>query len=332
MKAQHDEFNLILVSGETSPVRRFRLSRERIRAAIIGAAAFALLLSGLLVDYVRLRLEAVDVEKLRAETAEQQRALGELSSEVGTLFAEFDALREFERKVRVIANLPGAVTEADAPDHRAGQGGADEEDASGEVAVPAAQADDARGAPEEPAHPHVDAGDAGFDRVALRRATERARELALAVPPNKESFESLVDALEGKRHQLASTPSVWPTDGWVTSRYGYRTSPFTGRRQFHGGIDIASDFGTMVIAPARGRVAFVGNKGPLGKTVVIDHGFGLKTTFGHNSKTYVSRGEIVERGTPIATVGSTGRSTGPHLHYAVEVEGKLVDPTNYIFE
>ena len=138
--------------------------------------------------------------------------------------------------------------------------------------------------------------------------------------------------LEGKRHQLESTPSIWPTDGWVTSRYGNRISPFTGKPQFHGGLDIASDFGTPIIAPARGRVTFVGKKGPMGRAVIIDHGYGLKTTYAHTAKTYVARGEVVERGTPIAAVGSTGRSTGPHLHYAVEVNGRSVDPANYIFE
>jgi murein DD-endopeptidase MepM/ murein hydrolase activator NlpD len=146
------------------------------------------------------------------------------------------------------------------------------------------------------------------------------------------SFEELVEGLEGKRHRLASTPSIWPTEGWVTSGYGYRISPFTGRRTFHGGLDIASDFGTPIVAPARGKVVFAGRKGPLGKTLVIDHGFGLRTSYGHAAEIHVEKGEAIERGQRIASVGSTGRSTGPHLHYAVEVKGKSVNPHNYIFE
>ncbi|HPG27722.1 MAG TPA: M23 family metallopeptidase, partial [Myxococcota bacterium] len=100
----------------------------------------------------------------------------------------------------------------------------------------------------------------------------------------------------------------------------------------HAGIDIASADGTAIQAPARGRVTFVGNKGPLGKALVLDHGFGVKTVYGHTKTIVVKTGETVERGQKIAEVGSTGRSTGPHLHYVVEVNGKARDPLDYIFD
>ena len=116
----------------------------------------------------------------------------------------------------------------------------------------------------------------------------------------------------------------------MTSRYGYRISPFTGKRKFHAGLDIAADIGTPVGAPARGKVVMVGRKGPLGKTVVLDHGYGFRTTFGHNSRVHVKLGQEVERGETIAEVGNTGRSTGPHLHYAVKVNEKSVNPADYI--
>jgi murein DD-endopeptidase MepM/ murein hydrolase activator NlpD len=87
-----------------------------------------------------------------------------------------------------------------------------------------------------------------------------------------------------------------------------------------------------VVAPARGRVVFVGMDGPFGRKVELDHGYGVRTHYAHLSKALVQRGQTVERGAPIAAVGSTGRSTGPHLHYGVEVNGRTADPTNYIFE
>ena len=87
-----------------------------------------------------------------------------------------------------------------------------------------------------------------------------------------------------------------------------------------------------MIAPARGRVTFVGAKGPLGKTIEIDHGYGVRTHFGHNSEVTVRVGQEVERGQVIAKLGSTGRSTGPHLHYSVEVHGKSMNPLNFIFD
>ena len=342
MKAQHDEYNLILVSDELSPVRRYRLTKKRIRLVLAAAAAIALLIVGGMVDYVRLRIEAVEVESLRAQTVEQQGELTLLASQVGELSSEFGTLRELERKVRVIANLPGGVDEAKVPEVLDGRGGyaeAGDEALAPPDAVPPIPPGPAKAAPvgdddTAEAVPLSQAAPVGadFDVRAVRAARERARDLAQQFAPGQESFEALLEGLEGKRDQLESTPSIWPTDGWVTSRYGSRTSPFTGKKQFHGGIDIAAAFGTQVIAPARGRVTFVGMKGPLGRTVVIDHGYGLRTTFAHNAKTYVDKGEVVERGTPIAAVGSTGRSTGPHLHYAISVSGRSVDPANYIFE
>jgi murein DD-endopeptidase MepM/ murein hydrolase activator NlpD len=159
-----------------------------------------------------------------------------------------------------------------------------------------------------------------------------ARRLGRIAGEREISLAKLLDGLEGKRRHLASTPAIWPTKGWLTSRFGNRVSPFTGARQFHGGIDIAGARGTDVIAPARGKVSFAGKRGPLGRSVTIDHGYGIRTTYGHNDELFVKRGQEIERGQVIASLGSTGRSTGPHLHYVVEVSGKAVNPLNYIFD
>ncbi|MHA7840158.1 MAG: M23 family metallopeptidase, partial [bacterium] len=142
----------------------------------------------------------------------------------------------------------------------------------------------------------------------------------------------LLGQLEDKREKLVSMPSIWPSRGWLTSRFGPRVSPFTGRRQQHNGIDIAAASGTPIVAPARGRVSFVGRKGPLGNALVLDHGFGVKTVYGHTREIHVRSGETVERGQRIAAIGTSGRSTGPHLHYVVEVNGKARDPLDYIFD
>jgi murein DD-endopeptidase MepM/ murein hydrolase activator NlpD len=160
----------------------------------------------------------------------------------------------------------------------------------------------------------------------------RADHLESLARVRAESLGSLVSDLERKSDQLASLPSVWPVRGWLTSRYGPRVSPFTGRRHMHAGIDIATRHGTPIIAPARGRVVFTGSKGPLGRSVVLDHGFGVKTFYGHTSEILVKTGELVNRGQEIAKVGNTGRSTGPHLHYTVEVNNKSRDPLDYILD
>ena len=161
---------------------------------------------------------------------------------------------------------------------------------------------------------------------------QRADDLSGRAVVRAGSLDGLVTDLERKSDQLASLPSVWPVRGWVTSRFGPRISPFTGRRHMHTGIDIATREGTAIVAPARGRVLFTGNKGPLGQSIVLDHGFGVRTHYGHNSEIIVKPGDLVERHQVIAKVGSTGRSTGPHLHYSVEVDKKSRDPLDYILD
>jgi murein DD-endopeptidase MepM/ murein hydrolase activator NlpD len=332
-----ERLTLMVVADGTQPVRRFHLETAWLRkGALLGCAVLLLGALGstlLVVDYLRLRREAVDVAALRAESGMHRQELERLAAELGALASGFDGLAELERKVRVIANLPRAVVEAQVPDEAtAGRGGEEEipEEATDRPS-PAGLQGALQGAGSPTAEPQA-AAPGSLDAATLARLRGRAQQLAERLPPRRSSLEDLLQGLEGKSRQLASTPSIWPTDGWVTSHYGHRTSPFTGRRQFHGGIDIAADFGTPVVAPARARVAFAGKKGPLGNTVVLDHGFGLRTTYGHNGELLVKRGSEVERGTPIAVVGSSGRSTGPHLHYALEAQGRSVNPADYIFE
>ncbi len=130
----------------------------------------------------------------------------------------------------------------------------------------------------------------------------------------------------------ASVPSIWPVRGWVTSEFGFRCSPKGIGSRFHEGIDIAASIGTPIYASGDGVVTFSGYKNGLGKTVIIDHGFGVSTIYGHNSSNLVRAGDRIKRGTNIARVGRTGRSTGPHLHYQIVVDGVSVDPMRYIIE
>jgi murein DD-endopeptidase MepM/ murein hydrolase activator NlpD len=178
--------------------------------------------------------------------------------------------------------------------------------------------------------PAADAAATPAERVSLLR--DEAGQLAEIASTRAVSLEKLVEALEGKRDRLESTPSIWPAKGWLTSRFGMRISPFTGRPQFHAGLDIAAAPGTEIVAPARGTVTFAGKRGPLGNSLTIDHGHGVHTVYGHTQKILVKRGQKVERGQVIATLGNSGRSTGPHLHYVVEIAGKTKNPLDYIFD
>ncbi|HEU4430267.1 MAG TPA: peptidoglycan DD-metalloendopeptidase family protein [Myxococcota bacterium] len=329
MKDAQRDLTLLVMAGETSPVRRLRIRRAWFKQGAIGAAVAFALFSLASVDYIRLRIDATDVERMRAETKRQREEIDALKGDLGGIAQQFEEIRELERKVRVIANLPAGVREARVPSD-AGQGGAEDtdgaNDASNEAAPPAAPDTDAAEHIEQAAPPDEELS------AAISRIERRARRLSTLLPERRASLESLVAGLEDRREQLAATPSIWPTTGYVTSGYGFRTSPFTGRRQFHAGIDIAADFGTPIVAPASGRVVFAGRRGAFGRIVEIDHGFGVRTIYAHTDEVYVRVGQRVERGTRIAAVGSSGRSTGPHVHYQVKAAGRTVNPSDYIFE
>jgi murein DD-endopeptidase MepM/ murein hydrolase activator NlpD len=146
------------------------------------------------------------------------------------------------------------------------------------------------------------------------------------------SFQELDDFFKNQKSFLSSTPSIWPTRGWVTSSFGFRKSPFTGLREKHEGWDIAARIGSPVLATADGVVVVEGREYGYGNLVEVDHGYGIVTRYGHNSKHLVKVGDRVKRGQVVSLVGNTGRSTGPHLHYEILLNGVPVSPKNYILE
>ena len=142
--------------------------------------------------------------------------------------------------------------------------------------------------------------------------------------------QEILQALHQQKDLLSSTPSIWPAQGWVSSDFGYRSSPFTGQREFHKGRDISAPEGTPIYAPASGKVTFTGRDGGYGITMVIDHGRGITTRYAHLQRYIADEDTKVSRGELIGYVGNTGRSTGPHLHYEVRVNNMPVNPKRYI--
>lgn len=141
------------------------------------------------------------------------------------------------------------------------------------------------------------------------------------------------DMRESSTHdwlKLAAAPTLWPVQGRVTGSFGERIDPFSGEGAFHRGVDIATDIGTRIIAPADGVVRFSDIMNGYGRTVLIDHGNGISTLYGHMSGFAVSPGQLVHRGDTIGYVGQSGRSTGPHLHYEVRIFNTPVNPNKYL--
>lgn len=142
--------------------------------------------------------------------------------------------------------------------------------------------------------------------------------------------QEILLALRENRDFMVMTPSIWPAEGHLTSGFGYRLNPFTGRSVLHAGLDIANRVGTPIVAPARGTVISAAWQNDYGYCVVINHGNAITTRYAHMEKFTVKEGQTVNRGDLVGTVGNTGRSTGPHLHYEVRVGGVPVNPMRYI--
>jgi murein DD-endopeptidase MepM/ murein hydrolase activator NlpD len=145
-----------------------------------------------------------------------------------------------------------------------------------------------------------------------------------------EKLNGLYDNLVAREKLLQALPTIWPAQGWVSSGYGYRESPFTGVISMHDGLDIVASLGEPIYAPAKGIVSEVTELPGYGKTIYIQHGYGIETCYAHVKEVFVTKGKQVLRGDKIALVGNSGRSTGPHLHYEIRLKSVPKNPLNFI--
>lgn len=148
----------------------------------------------------------------------------------------------------------------------------------------------------------------------------------------KSSFAEIQANVKQQENALSHTPSIWPVGGWLSSGFGYRKDPFTGRHTMHNGLDIVAPPGTAIVAAADGKVCFAGVKSGWGRVIEVDHGYGYTTFYGHCSSIFKSYGSVVRRGEMIATVGRSGKTTGYHLHYGIKISGSWVNPSNYLLD
>lgn len=267
----------------------------------------------LVCDYVEIKQEAMDLQKFEAkfsvqsdELLCQRKQIQTFSKDIGALRSKLIVLNEFEKKLRIITNIDD---------------NSENQPSLFNVGGPIPDSIDAEVSLDSTHNP------------LMRRMHEQIKDLGAISEGSARSFETLYKECEKKRNLLASTPSIRPIEkvGWTSSGFGYRKSPFTGRRTFHNGLDISAKKGQPIIATADGIVKFSGKKRLMGKTVIIDHGHGMLTIYGHANKLMVKKGDRLKRGDSIATVGSTGRTTGPHVHYSIKINGLYVNPAKYIF-
>jgi murein DD-endopeptidase MepM/ murein hydrolase activator NlpD len=291
------KISFVVLSNSGAPAKQICASKASIRLVSVFVVACLISFGYVVYDYfqlkqtmVHLQTRAVHLTNELGEIQSQRKQIQEFANEINSLKGHLVTLNKFEKKIRIIAN----IEKTDDSNNIFGVGGSIPEDL-----------------------------DAGLPLMEKHNSLMQ-----------KGEFESLLKSLEDQQNLLASTPAIRPISrgekSWVTSSFGFRVSPFTGQREFHQGFDISTRMGTPILAAADGVVTFVGKKGLLGKTIIVDHGHGMVTRYGHCSKFLKKRGEKVKRWEPIALVGNTGRSTGPHVHYEVRLNGIPVNPYKYI--
>ena len=296
-------------SGDSSDIRELSLRKP---VAVFLVFLFLGAVSGvsyLGYDYYQLKKKAFDNQALGRTIAFQEDELKSQRRQVQTFAKEIEVLKDqvrgltkLEDQVRLIADIQKTGNSSGL----IGIGGIPESNLDPDI-------------PLENRHNNL-----------IREMHTQVEQVQTATSQKKLDFNDLIKKLEKKKNILAATPSIKPVDGWITSRFGYRKSPFTGQRDFHSGLDISNRPGTEVIATANGKVTFASRKMYYGNMVTIDHGYGKATRYAHLKKILVKRGQKVKRGDVIALLGNTGQSTGPHLHYEVRINGAPVNPLKYI--
>lgn len=301
--------SLFVLSNAGHPVRQYRIPKILLRLGLFLLAAASVAIAYGAYDYLRIQkqvaLNPILEEQIQRQTAEirhQRAQIGQFAEEINHLKSSLVDLSRFEQKIRIIANLETNEEQ----DGVFGVGGPVPEDL-------------------DPGIPLEDKYTA-----LMREMHQQSRQLQEASQQQEERFENLLEHLEGEVNLLASTPAIRPAKGWMTAGFGTRKSPFTGLKEFHKGIDIANRKGTHIHATADGKVIYAGKKGLLGNTIIIDHGHGMVTRYGHLAKLLKKKGERVKRGDTIALMGNTGRTTGTHVHYEVMLNGAPVNPRKYI--
>ena len=297
-----EHYSILIFGPKTSRSRHLKIRKKTFKI-VLYLFAFALLSTTFFFcDYIQVKKKAFELSRLREEAQAQKSQLHFFSSKIEDLEKQLSKLKDFDKKIRIIANLErGQETTS-----LMGMGGPSPSDIR----------DKLKSAKDDP----------GLVQQ-MRADVERLQSEAIT---QEVSLAELEKNLQSKKEMMIRMPSLWPTMGWVTSGFGFRTNPFTGLSQMHEGMDISNRVGTLVVAPSDGIVSDVGNDLVYGKILVISHGFGMVSRYCHLSKTLVKAGQKVSRGDKIAEIGMTGRTTGPHLHYEVRLNGIPVNPMRYI--
>ena len=329
------QITFFVVTNDHGSTKKFSLSMAVIKGFLSISAVLVIALAAGAIDYVGLLVQTAENKKLKEENAILTKQFQVVEGKVSALENSLERVKTFTTKLKLITNVEsedrslkltmGAQPQPNQPVEEFDQP-MDKREPSSEMAENDKEFFEKPPVNEQKGEIVID-GSRDYATLSVR-IDHSIKESQL----REQSVLDLWESLSERQSLLNSTPNIKPAKGWFTSRFGYRISPFTGRPALHAGLDIAAAPGSPIYSPADGIVAFAGYDEGFGKMVTIDHGYGVTTRFGHTSQVYVQLGQKVSRWDVIASVGNTGRSTGPHLHYEVRVNGVPRDPANYILD
>ncbi|MBX3320688.1 MAG: M23 family metallopeptidase [Nitrospira sp.] len=333
-----DSYTIVIFRGSTAKPLRFSFSRKLLRRLMVCAGFLALIDLAVVSHYVVRTGEVWELASFRSEAMSAREQTAAFTTAIDDLKKRIGAMNEVNQRLRVMLGIE-VPKSGDMVNGRGGEEvpileeGAlpshNENNSTSIGSIPGGPQDGVEGTDQHlavgiaPSKSHLEAVASVKDGLDWLERAATAQERLLS---------ELSEAAEQRSTRWASTPSIWPVKGWVTSGFGPRISPFTEKPAWHDGLDIGAAPNTPVRAPAQGRITSTGYDPKLGNMVRVDHGYGVETLYGHLAKAVVKEGQRVERGDVIALVGSSGLSTGPHLHYMVKVNGQALDPRKYILE
>jgi murein DD-endopeptidase MepM/ murein hydrolase activator NlpD len=330
-------YTILLVPDRDAKVKKIRLEHRMFVRVGICAGVLVLALIGMLAHYFSVVGKVAENEIVRAENLELQNRWRMAEQKFSHINDELDRVKRLNANLRHITALNDPDSKLLAGQPEQGQGGP--EFVGGGVGVEPAQSgmgsvvlSNGKSVPAREGRMVADGDSKSRQADTDPDLLKQLDELDKKVKAQEHESRELKSYFEDQQALLASAPSIWPVRGWVTSDFSVRLDPYTGERTLHDGMDIATALGTPVRAPADGTVVFAGIEGGYGHVLVLDHGYGLKTRYGHLSRIDVKTGDKVHRGDFVAAVGNTGRSTGPHLHYEVRVNGVADNPRKFILE
>ncbi len=288
-------YTFLIITNKKDAIKKVCASSKFLKYVGVFATVLMISMAYILFDYVKTKQQGAEFDNIKKLAEIQRDQINSLAGKVLDFEKKMEYFRLVDEKIRAAGNIGKKIK---TKGQLLGVGGVQQEQAA--------------------------------EGTTLDQLNKNIDRLLQDAETQEKSFQEVLSFLKKRESILASLPSLWPVKGWVTSHFGHRQSPYGGSSEFHKGIDIATQAGKPIIAPADGIVAESVNRPDMGNYVVLNHKNGVSTSYAHMLRTTVRSGKNVTKGEVIGYVGNSGRSTGSHLHYCVNLNGVPVNPRKYL--